>query len=89
MCLGIPGRVVRWVDRSPFLASAEIEFGGVTKCCQMACVPTAQPGDYVLVHAGVAITVIDPQAAAETLALIERAITTGEAATSAPDEAAS
>jgi hydrogenase expression/formation protein HypC len=76
MCLGIPGRVVRWVDRSPLLASAEIEFGGVTKRCQMACVPTAEPGDYVLVHAGVAITVIDPLAAAETLALMERAVKT-------------
>ncbi len=84
MCLGIPGRVVRWVDRSPLLASAEIAFGGVTKRCQMACVPTAELGDYVLVHAGVAITVIDPQAAAETLALMER---TMQSATN--DEAAS
>jgi hydrogenase expression/formation protein HypC len=76
MCLGVPGRVLRWIDRAPLLATAEIEFGGVSKACQMACVPTAEPGDYVLVHAGVAITIIDPQAAAETLALMAQALKT-------------
>ncbi len=74
MCLGVPGRVVRWLDRSPLLAMAEIEFSGVTKPCQMACVPSAEAGDYVLVHAGVAITIIDPQAAAETLTLMEQSL---------------
>lgn len=67
MCLGVPGRLVRWIDRDPLLAVAEIDFGGVTKPCHMACVPDAQVGDYVLVHAGIALTVIDEQAARKTL----------------------
>lgn len=68
MCLGIPGRIVRWLDHDPLLAAAEIEFAGVRRVCQMACVPEAAEGDYVIVHAGVAISRIDPAAAQETLA---------------------
>jgi hydrogenase expression/formation protein HypC len=67
MCLGVPGRLVRWIDRDPLMAVAEIDFGGVTKPCHMACVPEAQVGNYVLVHAGIALTVIDEQAARKTL----------------------
>lgn len=67
MCLGVPGKVVRWVDRDPLTGTAEIDFSGVTRHCHMACVPQAQVGDYVLVHAGVALTVIDQDAARQTL----------------------
>ncbi len=67
MCLGIPGRVAVWVNRDPLMASADIEFGGIKKRCQMACVPDAQVGEYVLVHAGIALTVIDRQAAEQLL----------------------
>jgi hydrogenase expression/formation protein HypC len=52
------------------MASAEIDFGGVKKRCQMACVPEATEGDYVLVHAGVALTVIDRVEAERVLAAL-------------------
>jgi hydrogenase expression/formation protein HypC len=68
MCLAIPGRVVRWIDTDPLLAVAEVEFGGVTRRCHMACVLEARVGDYVVVHAGVAIALLDAEAAAKTLA---------------------
>jgi hydrogenase expression/formation protein HypC len=71
MCLGIPGRVVRWLDRDPILAQAEIEFGGVRRICQMACALNAAEGDYVIVHAGVAIGSVDPAEAERTLAALE------------------
>jgi hydrogenase expression/formation protein HypC len=64
MCLAIPGKVLRWVDTDQLLAVAEVEFGGVTQRCHMACVPEARLGDYVLVHAGVAITILDSDEAA-------------------------
>ena len=50
------------------MASAEIDFGGVKKRCQMACVPEANEGDYVLVHAGIALTIIDRAQAERVLA---------------------
>ena len=67
MCLAVPGRVVRWLNREPVLAEAEIEFEGVRRVCHMACVLGAEEGDYVIVHAGVAISRIDEQAARQTL----------------------
>jgi hydrogenase expression/formation protein HypC len=68
MCLAIPGRVVRWLNDDPLLALAEVEFGGITRPCHMACVPQACVGDYVVVHAGVAIAQIDEIEAARVMA---------------------
>lgn len=73
MCLGIPGRVVAWQERDPLLAKATLDFGGVRRECHMACVPEAEVGDYVLVHAGLAITILDTQAAEQTLAALAAA----------------
>jgi hydrogenase expression/formation protein HypC len=70
MCLGVPGRLVRWIDRDPLLAVAEIDFGGVTKPCHMACALDAVAGDYVLVHAGIALTIVDERQALRTLELL-------------------
>ncbi|MEX2114262.1 MAG: HypC/HybG/HupF family hydrogenase formation chaperone [Pirellulales bacterium] len=68
MCLAIPGKVVRWIDTDPLLAVAEVEFGGVTRPCHMACVCDALVGDYVVVHAGVAIARLDAEEALRALA---------------------
>ncbi len=59
MCLGVPGRVTRWIDRDPTFGKAEVEFDGIRRTCHMACVPDATEGDYVIVHAGIAISRID------------------------------
>ena len=59
MCLGLPGRLVEWLDRDPLLARGQIEFGGIRRECHLACVPEAEPGDYVIVHAGIAIARIN------------------------------
>jgi hydrogenase expression/formation protein HypC len=60
MCLGIPGRVIKFTaDEMPF-SKAEVEFDGVRRLCHMACVPEAVVGDYVIVHAGIAISRVDP-----------------------------
>lgn len=64
MCLAVPGRVVNWLDREPLFARAEVEFAGVRRVCHMSCVPEAEVGEFVIVHAGVAITRVD-QAEAE------------------------
>jgi hydrogenase expression/formation protein HypC len=63
MCLAIPGLVVRWIQREDTFAQAEIEFDGVRRICQMACVTEAEVGDYVIVHAGIAISRIDSEEA--------------------------
>jgi hydrogenase expression/formation protein HypC len=67
MCLGIPGKVLQWTVHDPLFGRAIVEFGGIQKECQMACVPDAQPGEYVLVHAGLALCRINASEAERTL----------------------
>lgn len=72
MCLAVPGRVVRWINRQPLFEQAEVEFGGVRRVCHMNCVADAEVDSYVIVHAGVAISQIDEAAAQKTLSDLER-----------------
>ena len=70
MCLAVPGKVVEWLDRDPLFAAAWVAFGGVRRRVSMACVPDVTLGDYVLVHAGVAISRVDAAEAARMQALL-------------------
>ncbi|MEQ9066597.1 MAG: HypC/HybG/HupF family hydrogenase formation chaperone, partial [Gimesia chilikensis] len=56
MCLGIPGKIVRWLEREGVFAQAEVEFDGVRRVVHMACVTEAEEGEFVIVHAGIAIS---------------------------------
>jgi hydrogenase expression/formation protein HypC len=59
------------VAEPPFTA-AMVEFGGVRRRVSLACVPEVKQGDYVLVHAGVAISRIDAAEAAKVLEALEQ-----------------
>lgn len=50
----------------PLLRTARVSFNGVVKSVSLTCAPEANVGDYVLVHVGVAISVVDPKEAEET-----------------------
>jgi len=67
MCLAVPGKIIS-VSGTALLRTARVSFAGVVKEVSLACVPEAQPGAYALVHAGVAITVLDE---AEALRVFE------------------
>lgn len=71
MCLGIPGELVA-IDASAALAMGEVAFGGIRKRVCLACVPEAQVGDHVIVHAGFAIAILDEQAASEVFGYLEQ-----------------
>lgn len=64
MCLAVPGKVVDWIDRESPLAMALVEFEGVRRPISLACVPDTEVGEYVLAHAGIAISRIDAEEAA-------------------------
>lgn len=55
MCLGIPGRVEEILNSAPLERSARVNFGGICKEINLAYVPEAAVGDYVIVHVGFAI----------------------------------
>ena len=65
MCLALPARVVELRDAD----LAVVDLGGVRKEISVALTPQAQVGDYVIVHVGHAIGMVDPEEAARTLAL--------------------
>lgn len=69
MCLAIPGQIEAIDDThdDPFMRMAKVRFGGVAKDINLAYVPEANVGDYVIVHVGFALSVIDEAEAQETL----------------------
>ncbi len=78
MCLALPARVLSLLDAD----QAQIDLGGVRKTVSVALVPDARPGDYVIVHVGHAIGMVDPEEAARTLDLFASLADAASAATS-------
>ena len=68
MCLAIPGKIleIEIPEESVFLIG-KVSFSGVTKKINLSLVPEAKVGDHVLVHVGVAVSVIDEEEAEKTL----------------------
>lgn len=63
MCLAIPGRVISTTGDS-IMRIGRVDFGGIVKEINLAYVPEARIGDYVLAHVGFAISMIDETEAA-------------------------
>lgn len=59
MCLAVPGKIVSIEGADPLLRSGRVDFAGIVKQINLAYVPEAKVGDYVLVHVGFAISTID------------------------------
>jgi hydrogenase expression/formation protein HypC len=59
MCLAVPGKVLNIEGDDPVLRSGKVSFGGIVKRVNLAYVPEASVGDYVLVHVGFAISTVD------------------------------
>lgn len=75
MCLGIPGQITDIIDADNLIAKVDV--GGVKREINIACIvdeehPAADcVGDWVLVHVGFAMSRLDEEEAARTLALLE------------------
>jgi len=61
VCLAVPGKIIDIKDDS--LRMGRVSFGQVVKEVSLAFVPKAGVGDYVMIHAGMALEVIDEKAA--------------------------
>jgi len=71
MCLAIPGKVLDATDMG-FTRVAKVQFGGITRQVSLDFVPETQPGDYVLVHVGFAISRVSPEEAERTYELLRQ-----------------
>lgn len=67
MCLAVPGKILSIAEGDELERAGRVSFGGVVKEVNLAYVPEAQVGDYVVVHVGFALSVVDEEAARQTL----------------------
>lgn len=70
MCLGIPGKVLETYRENDVLMG-KVDFSGIRKRVCLEHVPTSQPGDYVLVHVGFALSLLDAEEAGRVFAFLE------------------
>ena len=70
MCLGIPGKVVDTFHDHDILMG-KVDFSGVCKRVCLEHVPGVKPGDYVLVHVGFALSILDEAEAVRVFALLK------------------
>ncbi len=63
MCLAVPGKILTVTEGDGLTRSGRVSFGGVVREVNLAFVPEAAVGDYVMVHVGFAISRVDEQEA--------------------------
>jgi len=63
MCLGVPGKVVKIEENPLGMTMGRVDFAGITKDVCLAYVPEVELGDYVIVHVGFAISIVDEEEA--------------------------
>jgi len=64
MCLAVPGKLVSVAEGPPWMRNGRVNFGGIVKEINLAFVPEAEVGDFVIVHVGFAISIVEEREAA-------------------------
>jgi hydrogenase expression/formation protein HypC len=65
MCLAVPGKIVSIEEADSVFRSGRVNFGGIVKNVNLSYVPEAKIGDYVIVHVGFALSIVDEAEAAQ------------------------
>ncbi len=71
MCLGVPGKVVSITRHEVGMQMGRVQFGGIQKEVCLSFLPEIRVGDFVIVHAGFAISQVDEEEAAKTFAILK------------------
>ena len=74
MCLAIPGKIEKILnsDADPLSVTGKVNFGGILKEVSLAYVPEARLGDYVIVHVGFAIAIVQEEEAKKVFSYLEK-----------------
>jgi hydrogenase expression/formation protein HypC len=78
MCLAVPGKIISTSGQDSFERIGRVSFGGVVKEVSLAYVPEAQVGDYVIVHVGFALSIVDETEASRVFEYLEQMGELGE-----------
>jgi hydrogenase expression/formation protein HypC len=70
MCLAVPGKLLKVIATEPLQRTGDVQFGSVIKSVNLALVPSVAEGNYVIVHAGVAIAIVDESEAEEVIGFL-------------------
>ena len=71
MCLAVPGQITELLDEGQLTRRGIVDFDGIFREVNLSFVPDALVGDYVVVHVGVAISMIDPDVAEQVFEYLE------------------
>lgn len=72
MCLAVPGKIESIEGVDPILRSGKVNFAGIIKTVNLAYVPEAKVGDYVIVHVGFAISTVDEKEAQQVFEYLKQ-----------------
>jgi hydrogenase expression/formation protein HypC len=71
MCLAVPGKIISIEGDDPILREGKVDFGGVVKRVNLSLVPEATIGDYVVVHVGLALSIVDEEEAKQVFEFLK------------------
>ena len=71
MCLAIPGKIISIINDDPVMRLGRVTFGGIIKDVHLSYVPDSGVGDYVIIHAGFAISKLDEDEAKWILDILD------------------
>jgi len=71
MCLAVPGNIVSIEGDDPILRDGKVNFGGIVKRVNLSLVPEAKIGDYVIVHVGLALSIVDEEEAKQVFEFLK------------------
>ena len=70
MCLAVPGKILS-ITGEDFARTAKVSFGGIVKDVNLAYIPESKVGDYVIVHVGFALSIIDEKEAMQVFEYLD------------------
>jgi len=73
MCLAVPGKIETIDSADATFRTGRVNFGGIVKAVNLAYVPEAKIGDYVVVHVGFALSIVDEEEAHKVFAFLREA----------------
>lgn len=78
MCLAVPGKIVSIEAADATFRNGRVNFGGIVKNVNLSYVPEAKIGDYVVVHVGFALSIVDEEEAHQVFEYLHQMDELGE-----------
>ena len=78
MCLAVPGKIISIEEADATFRNGRVNFGGIVKSVNLSYVPDAKIGDYVVVHVGFALSIVDEQEAQQVFEYLRQMDELGE-----------